>query len=469
MQNFPQYSGKKVLIWGLGLNDGGLGMVDFFVSQGAIVTITDGKTEEQLKPTLEKLSAYKDKIVLHLGGHIKEDFTDNDIIIRNPAIKPDNEFLKLAKDSGKTIEMEMSLFHKLSPCPTIGITGTRGKSTTTTLIYLFLHQQYGEKIMLGGNIGKSAIRELPSLNKDNIAVLELSSFQLDAMGDTQVAPHIAVLTNIFQDHLNWHKDLQDYQRAKKNIFRFQDANDFAVINLDNETTSAIVQNEKDTVKGKLITFSIYDKNADYYLEIDGEKKSVYEHRQKLMDLPKMHIDGLHNYSNIIGAIATARVYKVTTDSISKVLSDFKGVAGREQLIRELNGIRFYNDTTGTSLEAMLAALDRFGPANKGKIIFISGGMDKELDYTKIKEKMIKYLKSLVLLEGTASEKMANIIGDEIEVHKYYGVFKDAIEKAYSLAQSGDMIMLCPGATSFNMFANEFDRGRQYDDIVIHLK
>ena len=182
----------------------------------------------------------------------------------------------------------------------------------------------------------------------------------------------------------------------------------------------------------------------------------------------MHIDGEHNYYNILGAIAASRIYKVSTDSINKVLSGFTGVAGREQLIREINGIKFYNDTTGTSLEAMIAALDRFGPQNKGKIIFISGGMDKELDYSRIKDKMVKYLKSLVLLEGTASEKMAQIIGNDIEVHKFYGVFKEAIDKAYSLAQSGDMIMLCPGATSFNMFANEFDRGRQFDEIVMSL-
>ena len=468
MNNFPQYSGKKVLIWGLGLNDGGLGMVDFFLSQGSIVTITDGKTEEQLKPTLEKLSKYKDKLVLHLGGHIKEDFINNDIIIRNPAIKPDNEFLQIAKEAGKTIEMEMSLFHKLAPCPTIGITGTRGKSTTTTLIYDFLNEEFGDKILLGGNIGKSAIRELPALDKDNIAVLELSSFQLDAMGDSKVSPHIAVLTNIYQDHLNWHKDLQDYQRAKKNIFINQNKDDFVVINLDNEANAKIIKNEQESIKSKLIVFSLKEKHADYFLSIDGDTKTVYENGEILMNLPKMHIDGEHNYYNILGAIAASRIYKVSTDSINKVLSGFTGVAGREQLIREINGIKFYNDTTGTSLEAMIAALDRFGPQNKGKIIFISGGMDKELDYSRIKDKMVKYLKSLVLLEGTASEKMAQIIGNDIEVHKFYGVFKEAIDKAYSLAQSGDMIMLCPGATSFNMFANEFDRGRQFDEIVMSL-
>ncbi|MFZ6022421.1 MAG: UDP-N-acetylmuramoyl-L-alanine--D-glutamate ligase, partial [Patescibacteria group bacterium] len=171
MKQFPQYEGKKVLVFGLGLNDGGLGMVDFFIDQGAEVTITDGKTEEQLASTLEKLKEKGGKLTFHLGGHVESDFTDNDIIIRNPAIKPDNPYLKLAKDAGKTIEMEMSLFFKLAPCKIVGISGTKGKSTTTTLAYLMLKKKFGDSVILAGNIGKSAIRELPKLTKDNLVVL----------------------------------------------------------------------------------------------------------------------------------------------------------------------------------------------------------------------------------------------------------------------------------------------------------
>lgn len=464
MRKFEQYKGKKVLIWGLGLNDGGLGMLEFFLQQGAIVTVTDGKTEEQLAPTLEKMAEYKDQITFHLGGHIESDFTDNDIIIRNPAIKPDNPYLKIAKDAGKEIEMEMSLFHKLAPCPIIGITGTRGKSTTTTLTYLFLKEKFGDRVILGGNIGKSAIRELPKMTEDNIVVLELSSFQLDAMGISKVSPHIALITNIFADHLNWHADMNEYIEAKKNIFKNQKQGDYAVFNLDNEITHSFDRE----IPNNPISFSLLNSTAMYYMDTD---KSIYEKGKKLLEVSdKIPLEGTHNMYNILGAIALGRIYDVTPEMIQKVLSEFAGVEGRQQLIREISGIKFYNDTTATSMEAMLVALDRFGPKYPKKIVMISGGVEKGFDYTRAAQPFKKYVKTLVLLEGSASEKMAvEFENTGVKIYKYYGVFADAINKAYEEADEGDIVILCPAAASFNMFANEFDRGRQFNEKVSELK
>ena len=209
MRQFPRYKNKKVLIFGLGLNDGGLGMVDFFVEQGAIVTVTDGKTEEQLKETVTKINKSGKQVTFHLGEHLESDFLNNDIIIRNPAITPDNHYIQLAIKARKTIEMEMSLFFKLAPCKIVGISGTKGKSTTTTLTYLMLKEKFGDKVILAGNIGKSAIRELPNLTTDNIVVLEISSFQLDVLRAAKLSPHATLLTNIYEDHLNWHKNLEE--------------------------------------------------------------------------------------------------------------------------------------------------------------------------------------------------------------------------------------------------------------------
>lgn len=463
MQTFPQFNGKKVLIFGLGLNDGGLGMAEFFLEQGAKVTITDGKTKEELAKTLDQLKDYNDKIVYHLGGHVKEDFLENDIIVRNPAIKPDNEWLKIAIDNGKQIEMEMSLFHQLAPCKIIGITGTRGKSTTTTLIYEMMKQKYGEKVLLAGNIGKSAIRELPNLTSENIAVLELSSFQLDTMGKNKVSSPIAVTTNMYKDHQNWHSDMNDYINAKKSIFKYQNENGILITNIDNDITKDFVKE----ANGKCITFSLTEKSAAYYM--DKDSLTVYEKGKILMTLHDLILDGEHNLYNILAAIATVRTQGIDVTEIDKVVSTFKGVSGREELIRELDGVKYYNDTTATSVEAMEAMFKRFEEKYKGKIIMIAGGVDKGLDYENIVKYMEEDLKALVLLEGTASEKMAQYLKECKNVYKYYDDLQLAVQKAQTLAVSGDIVILCPGGASFNMFANEFDRGDKYVNFVNSLK
>lgn len=457
-----EYMGKKVLIFGLGLNDGGLGMTEYFLRKGAKVTITDGKTEEELKPTLQKLGKDLNNVTLHLGGHLEEDFLENDIIIRNPAIKPNNEYLKIARENGKQIEMEMSFFHKNSPCPIIGITGTRGKSTTTTLIYEFLSKKFGKRIFLGGNIGKSAVRELDVLNKDNIAVLELSSFQLDAMGENKISPHIAVLTNIYTDHQDWHGSMEEYIKAKKNIFLYQNDNDYLVLNVDNGITEGF----RDISRSKVITYSTIDSKANYYIDNDH---NVYENGSILLNIKDSKLEGKHNEYNILAAIATSRIYDITVEDISDVLRNFNGVKGRQELIRELNGIRFYNDTTATSVEAMIAMFERFGEKNKRKMIMIAGGVDKGLDYSRITGYVRDYLKSLILLEGTASEKIYESVNDLDNIYKYYDDLGKAVEKAYEIAIPGDMIILCPGGASFNMFTNEFDRGEKFVNYVNLLK
>jgi len=455
------YKNKKVLIFGLGLNDGGLGIAEFFANQGAIITITDGKTEEQLKESTEKLSKYKN-ITYHLGGHIESDFLNNDIIVRNPAIKPDNPYLKIAKEAGKEIIMEMSLFCKLSPCPIVGVTGTKGKSTTITLIYEILKKQYGEnKVLLGGNIGKSAIRELPNLTKDEIAVLELSSFQLDGMGESKISPHIAVVTNIYTDHIDWHCSKEEYIKAKKNIFLNQSKDDFLVLNIDDEISRTFLDEVPSTVK----TYSLENSNADYYMDTN---LNVYENGEFLSKLQSPILSGKHNYYNMLAAISTTRIYDISTDIIKSLIENFKGVNGRQEYVREIDGVRYYNDTCATSVEAMTAMLERFGEENKGRIIMIAGGVDKGLDYTKAVSEMKEYLKALVLFEGTASERVSELIGEDVETYKYFGEMSTAIDKAKQIANDGDMIILCPGGASFNMFANEFDRGNQFVDYVNSL-
>lgn len=457
------FKNKKVLIFGLGLNDGGLGMTEYFLKQGAQVTVTDGKTKQELKETIKKIRRYGRKITYHLGGHLEEDFKNNDIIIRNPAIKNNNQYLEIARKEGKEIYMEMALFHKLCPCPIIGVTGTRGKSTTTTLIYEFLKEKYDKKLILGGNIGKSAIRELPNLTEENLVVLEISSFQLENMGEVKLSPQTAVVTNMFEDHLNWHKDMKEYIDAKKNIFLNQNPEDLLVVNIDNKITSKFPKE----AKGKVTTYSLKYKDSDYYL--DPSTLEIFERGNLFMQIEELILDGQHNLYNILSAIATVRSLHIEKESISKVLKTFPGVQGRQQFVRELKGVKFFNDTTATSVEAMIAMFERFGEKYKGKIVMISGGVDKGLNYEKITPLIKKYVKELVLFEGTASEKIYTSLKDWNHIHKYYPNMKEAVSKAYKISSQGDMVILCPGASSFNMFSNEFDRGDQFVKLVKRLR
>jgi UDP-N-acetylmuramoylalanine--D-glutamate ligase len=455
------YKNKKVLIFGLGLNDGGLGMAEYFLKEGAKVTVTDMKSKEELKKQVDILSKY-DNVEFHLGEHLESDFIENDLIVRNPAIKPDNKYLRLAKNSGKEIVMEMSLFHKLAPCPIIGITGTRGKSTTTTLIYEILEDVFEDKVFVGGNIGKSAIRELPNLSKNDLAILELSSFQLDAMGDSKLSPHIAVITNIYRDHLDWHGSVEEYIEAKKNIFLNQGADDYLVLNLDDDVSSRFT----DTASGEVVTYSLNNKDADYYVDSD---LNVFERGEKLFEFDSPKLEGEHNLYNMLAATATTRIYEISSEIIKSVLERFEGLPCRQEFVKEIKGVKYYNDTCATSVEAINAMFERFGEENKGKIVMISGGVDKGLDYSKVLGNMRKYLKSLVLFEGTASKEIDKVASEYIDTYKYFDTMEKAVDKAKELADEGDMVILCPGASSFNMFINEFDRGEKFIDYVNSLK
>lgn len=462
MEKYRRFKGKNILVWGLGLNDGGLSVVDFFLDQDVNLKVTDLKTESELKSALKKLGRKKEKIDFVLGEHRKEDFKWADIIIRSPAAKPGTELMDFVRTLGKEVIMDVTLFHQLKPCPSIGITGTRGKSTTTSLVYEMFKNKKKDDIFLGGNITVGALRGLDVLDENGLAVLELSSFHLEDMGLNYISPDHCIVTNVFTDHINWHGSRQEYVKAKQNIFKNQNKEGICVLNLDNETTRAFV----DEVPSKAVTFSLEDKTADYYTD---ENLDLYENGQKSITLSKSKLEGIHNIYNMTAATALSRSLGLEWEYVEKTVREFAGVPGRQELIREINGVKFINDTTATSIEAVNAALARFGPQYQGKIVMISGGMDKGLDYSVLSSDIEKYVKSIVLLEGTASEKMYDQMKSlKVDIHKYYGDFKHAVKEAYRLAKPGDLVILAPGATSFNMFANEFDRGRQFNDIVNSL-
>lgn len=426
---------------GLGLHSGGVGVAKFFARQGAKVLITDLKTKKELKKSIDKLKGYKIKYVL--GKHRAGDFKNTDLIIKNPAIPKDSKYLKIAKKNEIPIETDVGLFFELCPSKKIiGVTGTKGKSTTATLIAKLLKTRY--KVVLAGNIRTSVLEELPRVTKDAIVVLELSSWQLEGLKTHKKSPHIAIITNIMPDHLNRHKGMKDYIAAKRLIFRFQGPEDFLILNNDDKT----IQGFAKKAKAKIIFYS--------------KKQAIKD--SKLI--------GEHNLSNVAAAIAVAKLFKISSTCIKETLNNFKGIEGRLEFIKEIGGIKYYNDTTATIPEATIAALRSF-PLHK--IILIAGGTDKNLNFKNLAEEILKGVKSLILLPGTATEKLLK----EIEIKEAAGLrlvsrrltksMRIGVKMAHKQAQRGNIVLLSPGCTSFGLFQHEFDRGEQFKKWLKKLK
>jgi UDP-N-acetylmuramoylalanine--D-glutamate ligase len=234
-----------------------------------------------------------------------------------------------------------------------------------------------------------------------------------------------------------------------------------VLNIDDEVSKTFL----DEAKGVVKTYSLRSKEANYYMD---ENLNIYENGKKLLQLNSPVLQGKHNQYNILAATATTRIYDISIKDIKNVLQSFKGLENRQEFIRELDGVKYYNDTCATSVEAINAMFERFGEEYKRKIVMIAGGVDKHLDYELVLNNARKYLKALVLFEGTASEKINKIVGPYINTYKYFSTMKDAVNKAKEIAEDGDMIILCPGASSFNMFVNEFDRGKKFVNYVNSL-
>lgn len=450
MLNFKD---KKVLIFGLGLNSGGLGMAKFFAKSGAQVTITDTKTADVLSKTISQLSNYKN-IIYHLGAHQEEDFLSTDFVVRNPSVRPDNPFLQLAQKNHKPILMEIPLFMQLCPCPIVGITGTKGKSTTTNLIYQLLKTDKSKKVYLAGNIGKSAISLLSKLTKNDLVVLEISSFHLDSFDFCQKSPQYSVLTNLKNDHTDWHGSLELYHQAKLNIFKFQNKNDWAFINLDDPGSLKYLNK----IPSQIASISTLNPKANYFLNSNQE---VLENGNPLFNLKSKLFFETNKY-NLLQAIAVSRILKIPSQTIQKVIAKQKPLTGRLEYLGNVHGVDFYNDTCATNPESVALNLVSLSEKYGNRIIHLAGGMDKNFNYQILKNPILNYTKALVLLAGTGSEKINEILKDSGHpIYSYYHTLNDAVDQALSLSTKGDCVVLSPGATSFNLFQNEFDRGNQF--------
>lgn len=425
------YKNKKIVVMGLGLHGGGVGVAKFFIKQGANVLITDLKVKEQLRESIDKLKGLSVKY--SLGGHKKEDFENADLIIKNPDVPNSSPYLEIARKKNIKIETDTSLFFQLSKSFVIGVTGTKGKTTTAYLIHHLLKVKF-PRVFIAGNIGVSPLEYIAKLKENDKIILELSSFELENL---KTSPQIAVFTNILEDHLNRYDTMSDYIAAKKNIFRYQNKNDALILNFDDEIIRSFAKESKSKV---------------YFYSL--KKKPNF-------DLKDFRLFGDNNISNLMAAITVADILGVSDKDIKKQIKTFKGVAHRQEFVKEIKGVKYFNDTAATMPDAVICAIKTFRNRFKlAKIILIAGGQNKGLNFDKMADEIQKNIDYLILLPGTASD----IIKSKLEGRFNFIDVKsmpEAVEKAKKSAKKGDIVLLSPGAASFNLFKNEFDRGNKF--------
>lgn len=449
---------KKITIMGLGLLGRGVGDAEFLVREGADLLVTDLKTRTELRESLNRLKRFKN-IKYTLGKHRAEDFKDQDLILRAAGVPKNSKFLKIAKKNKIPIEMDDSLFAKYCPCPIIGVTGTRGKTTTATLIYEILSSMKsskdrfrarGRKVYLAGNVqGVATLPLIKKVKQNDLAVLELSSWQLQGWDEAGISPRIAVITNIYPDHLNYYKgNMKMYVNDKKAIYRYQSKDDFLILNQENKYSREFARE----AGSKIIWFSRQDVSRHWQVKLVGE----------------------HNLENIAAAMAVAKVLNVS--GIKKVIESFKGLEHRLELVREIDGVKYINDATSTTPIAAQKALAAFNQP----IILIAGGSDKRLDFSDLARDIKKKCKAVVLLKGEGTERLKKYLSfiiypsatsswpsghlSFIEVDD----LRQAVKVAKNVAEAGDIVLFSPACTSFGMFVNEYDRGLKFKKVVESL-
>jgi UDP-N-acetylmuramoylalanine--D-glutamate ligase len=453
MINYKNYfKDKKITIMGLGLLGRSIAYTKFLAECGSQLTVTDLKSREMLAPAIKLLSQYNN-IKFVLGEHRLIDFQKADMVIKSAGVPLDSIYIKEAKKNKILIEMDASLFAKIAPDVTIiGVTGTRGKTMTTMLVYEILkanEKSLGKKVYVGGNVRGGAT--LPLLNKTkkgDIVVLELDSWQLQGFGEAKVSPTISVFTTFMPDHMNYYKDdpsdkslragMKKYFEDKANIFKYQKKGDLLVIR----------QNVK-----KLIPKNI--------------KSKLIVANTKTVSKWDFAVPGDNQRENLACAVEVAKQFNIPLSNIKKVVKNFKGVEGRLQYVKTVKGVKIYNDNNATTPEATVSGLEALGkkPARMskagGNIILIAGGADKGLDVAPLKKAIDKYCKAVVLLPGTGTGKLS--IGIKAKD------LKDAVSKSLAQAKKGDIVLFSPAFASFGMFNNEYDRNDQFVKIIKKLK
>ncbi len=447
--NFMQeMKNKSVVVVGIGVSN--IPLLKLLVKSGAKVTACDKKSYDKLgkiAPEFEEMG-----VKLRLGESYLSDLK-GDYLFKSPGIRPDiPEFLKFSEQGG-IVTSEMEVFFDVCPIKIIAVTGSDGKTTTTTLISKMLEAS-GMKVHLGGNIGKPLLSSVPNFKTGEIAVVELSSFQLMTM---KKSPSVAVITNLSPNHLDVHKSMEEYIKAKENIMKYQSAEDTLVVNLDNEITREIGKK----AKGKLIGFSRKEtlKNG-----VELKDNKLYFNGEFVLDADDILLPGIHNIENYMAAYAAVNDL-ITVEQLTYVAKHFGGVEHRIEFIREYNGVKYYNDSIASSPTRAMACINAFYEKNI-KITMIAGGYDKNLPFDELGKEIVKKVKKLYLCGDTAKKIEAAVLKLDSSFPVLISPsFKEITQKVVKEAEQGDIVVLCPACASFDKFANFEERGNLFKKLI----
>jgi UDP-N-acetylmuramoylalanine--D-glutamate ligase len=452
-------TGKRVTVIGLGRE--GVALARFLIRQGAEVTVTDIKKEELLKNEMATLAGLP--IRYYLGGH-PEEVLEAEVIFVSPGVPQEIPTLVEARSRGVALSSETKLFFSLCPAPIIGITGSSGKTTTTSLVGEIMKAE-GRRTFVGGNIGSPLIDLVDDIGPEDTVVMELSSFQLETMDRS---PHVAAVLNLSPNHLDRHASMDDYVAAKSNIVRFQTEADYAVLNADQPLTSGLSH----IGQGQTVLFS-RQRPVDRGAFLDGEQITVRwkGQDQRICAVSEIRLLGTHNVENVLAACAIASAAGARVGAMRSAVSSFQGVEHRLELVRELHGVRYYDDSIATSPQRTIAALNSFTEP----IILLAGGREKHLPLERLAEDILKKVRALVLfgeaaslLEQAVAERQAGHPGPSLELYRSSDL-AEAVQIAARVAEPGDVVLLSPACTSFDMYRDFAARGDHFKSLVRELE
>ena len=456
---FRWVKGKKIAFIGVGVTN--TDCIRLFAKKGAEVSVLDRKSREQLGALADEFE--QSGIRLVLGDGYLDGLTGYDAVFRAPGMYFHHPALEKARQEGVVITSEMELFFRLCPCKTYAVTGSDGKTTTTTLIAEMLKAS-GKKVYKGGNIGRALLPVVEEVSSDDAAVVELSSFQLISM---RQSPDVAVITNVAPNHLDVHRDMQEYIDSKKNLILHQDGFSRTVLNRDN----AITRDMTGLVRGELLTFSRQEApRFGAYLRQDGMLcMRCHGAETEILPMEQIRLPGLHNVENFLAAYS-AVWGDVPVEIMARTAQEFGGVEHRMELVRELGGVKWYNDSIGTSPTRTIAGLKAFGQ----KIILIAGGYDKKIPYEPLAPYLCEKVSHLILMGATgpkiqqALEACPDYDGQHPALH-WAESMEQAVQTADGLAGSGDIVALSPASASFDLYPNFEKRGEHFKRLVAALK
>jgi len=463
-QDYQEISfiGKKVLVFGLGLLGGGVATTNWFLKRGAKVTVTDLKTKNQLQSSLKKI---RGRVKLSLGGHREGDIKANEIIVVNPDVSINNPYIQLAFQLGKQVENEAIIFFKNFQKPIVAVTGTRGKTTTANWIAHFLNAKY-KTTVAGNSCANPFLKILDRQEGLERVVVEVPSFALEFFDNSALASDTAVITNIYQDHLNRHQSLENYAKTKANIFRNQNSNQNLVLNFGNKWTNFFLKQKS---RSKIWFFSVkllppklngvFIKNDNLFFQdrgLGGKIVGIKNFKEKW---------GEHNLQNLLASSLVAHLSGISWSAIQGKIKNLPQIPFRQEIVFDNSKLKIVNDTTATSPDGGMAAIERFGSPHT---ILIAGGTDCRLDYRNWAKLVREHIKpeNLILLSSNATQKMKTLLNCGEIFTDLRKCLKTALRRASQYPQS--VILFSPAAKSFEKFENEYDRGRQFNSLVKQL-